>query len=384
MRIENESETAARLARTKSMQKKSQSSASLPQRPGFGTQGREVMLWTNYFELVSNGGLLLHRYNIEVLPDQAGRRPTGKKVKRIIELLLEEYLAQHGYNIATDFKSTIISRIELDVDQDGYSLRYRAEHEDDPAPNARLYQIRLQATGTLTVSELIDYLTSTQAGSLFGSKDEIIQALNIVIGHHPKAASHIASIGANRHFDLTASVSERMSLGAGLQAIRGFFVSVRAATARVLVNVQVKHAAFYEDGPLDRIMAAHLRDNGQSKTRLANFLKKLSVDVTHIVRHNRAGHRVPRIKQIVGLVTREDGRGLQHPPIVADFGAGPKDVKFFLNGQAEGPVGKSKDPSGTGGKKGKKPAKAGPERPFQTGYISVYDFFRQSEYFICH
>ncbi|KAH7014059.1 ribonuclease H-like domain-containing protein, partial [Macrophomina phaseolina] len=200
---------------------------------------------------------------------------------------------------------------------------------------------------------------------------------NIVIGHHPKAASHIASIGANRYFDLTASVSERMSLGAGLQAIRGFFVSVRAATARVLVNVQVKHAAFYEDGPLDRIMAAHLRDNGQSKTRLANFLKKLSVDVTHIVRHNRAGHRVPRIKQIVGLVTREDGRGLQHPPIVADFGAGPKDVKFFLNGQAEGPVGKSKDPSGTGGKKGKKPAKAGPERHFQTGYISVYDFFRQ-------
>ncbi|KAH7002693.1 hypothetical protein B0J12DRAFT_94799 [Macrophomina phaseolina] len=180
MRIENESETAARLARTKSTQKKFQSSASLPQRPGFGTQGREVMLWTNYFELVSNGGLLLHRYNIEVLPDQAGRRPTGKKVKRIIELLLEEYLAQHGYNIATDFKSTIISRIELDVDQDGYSLRYRAEHEDDPAPNARLYQIRLQATGTLTVSELIDYLTSTQAGSLFGSKDEIIQALNIV------------------------------------------------------------------------------------------------------------------------------------------------------------------------------------------------------------
>lgn len=178
MRIENEIGTAVRLARTKSTQKNLAPILHLPQRPGFGTQGREVMLWTNYFELVSHGNLMLYRYSIEVLPDQAGRRPTGKKVKRIVELLLEENLHGNAHNIATDFKSNLISRTELEVDEEGYIIRYRAENEDNPASNARSYRIRLQETGALTVSELGEFLTSTQAGALFGSKEEIIQALN--------------------------------------------------------------------------------------------------------------------------------------------------------------------------------------------------------------
>ena len=91
---------------------------------------------------------------------------------------------------------------------------------------------------------------------------EIIQALNIVVGHHSKEASHIASVGANNRLD--AAQSDTPDLGAGLTALRGFFVSVRATTARVLVNVQVKHGAFYDDGPLDKLMQAFMLQNGQA------------------------------------------------------------------------------------------------------------------------
>lgn len=378
IRIERETETAVNFVRAKSPMGKPAFDARLPLRPGFGTRGREVLLWANYLDLMAFGDLLLFRYSIEILPDQRGRTPTGKKVKRVVQLLLEEHLAQYGHDIATDFKSNLISKTELDLDEDCYEIHYKAEDEDDPAPNARIYQIRLQPTGALTVSELMDYLTSSHSGALFGSKDEIIQALNIVVGNHPKAASYTASVGANKHFHLAAATSERFDLGAGLLALRGFFVSVRAATARILVNVQVKHAAFYDDGPLDKLMLTYIRTNGPSTVKLGNFLKKLSINVTHIVKKNRSGSTIPRIKVVLGLATRDDGRGQQNPPIVLEFGSGPKDVKFFLGDRGQGPAGRPQVASATNGNRGRKAAKLGPEPPSQGQYISVYDFFRQT------
>jgi len=337
------------------------------------------MLWANYFELVAPPDLLLFRYSIEILPDDAGRRPTGKKAKRIVELLLEEHLSLHRSSVATDYKSNLVCRFEIPINEETYDVRYRSEEEDDPSPNAKTYRIRLQDTGTLRVSELTDYLTSTHASALFGSKEEIIQALNIVIGHHPKSASNLFSVGANKHFDLSPAPSEIMSLGAGLQAIRGFFISVRAATSRILVNVQVKHTACYNEGPLDRLIFVYLDQSGPNMFKLGNFLKKVRVQVIHIVRRNRAGHEIPRIKTIAGLATPGDGHSLAHPPIVPKFAAGAKEVKFFLGSPGEQPQGKEQGSAKKEAKRGKKSGKPGPQPP-QEGYISVYDFFQRSNY----
>ncbi|KAI0902933.1 putative RNA interference and gene silencing protein [Ustulina deusta] len=292
----------------------------------------------------------------------------------IIGLLLEEHFLPRKYNIATDFKSNLISRDELDVKEEDYIVTYRSEEEDSPAPNATQYRIGIRFTGSLTLSELINHLTSTQAGLMFGSKDEIIQALNIVLGHHPKAEPAVATIAANRHFSMNATAQDRMSLGAGLQVIRGFFMSVRAATARILVNVQVKNMAFYDEGPLDKIMMAYMSVNGPNKIGLLKFVKRLSVDVTHITRTNSRGQRIPRIKTVQGFATRDDGRNLAHPPIVPQFGAGAKEVQFFLDTSAGA---SSSQPVPTAGRGRKKGAKAGPVPPSTGSYINVFDFFKQ-------
>jgi len=331
-------------------------------------------LWTNYFELVSYGNQVLYRYSIDILPDHSGRRPSGKKARRLVKLLLEEHLSQYAARIATDFKSNLVSSTELDIAEDSYDVVYRVEGEDDAPANARHYHIRLLHTGSLTVSELLDDLTSTNATGLYGSREEIIQALNMVVGHHPKAASHIASIGANRHYGLTAAASDRMTLGAGLAAIRGFLISVRAATGRLLLNIQVKNGAFYEDGPLERLMAAYLESNGHNLVKLANFVKKLSINVTHIVRRNRAGHQIPRIKVVTGVATKNDGIALPHPPIVRGYGAGPKDVSFWLESTSESSSSATSKP-GTGSKNKKKAPKSGLVPPPNGRYINVYDFF---------
>lgn len=56
----------------------------------------------------------------------------GKKIRRIVELLLKEHLLGNAHNIATDFKSNLISRIELNVNEKGYILCYHIENKDDP------------------------------------------------------------------------------------------------------------------------------------------------------------------------------------------------------------------------------------------------------------
>ena len=343
----------------------------MPQRPGFGTQGQRVMLWANSFPLAFKENVHLYRYNVDITPSTgAASVPTGKKKRRVVQLLLDNHFSGHRLDIATDFKSTLISATDLELDEEVYRVPYRGDFEDEHAPGAPTYNVRVQSTGMVDLPEMINYLTSTNAGAMLGSKEEVIQALNIVLGHTPRAAPEIASIGSSKHFRLTGGTSEKLDIGSGLCALRGFFFSVRAATARVIVNVQVKSAAFYNEGPLDMVMRAYLHDNGHSRVKLGNFLKRLSVNVTHIKRTNRQGQMIPRVKQIFGLATQQDGHGDPTPPKVGSFGAGPRDVLFYLG-----------EPSSSGKpKNGKKAGKSGPNPPVsKNGYISVYDFFWQSK-----
>ncbi|KAL8720197.1 MAG: hypothetical protein Q9181_007949 [Wetmoreana brouardii] len=130
-------------------------------------------------------------------------------------------------------------------------------------------------------------------------------------------------------------------------------------------------------GSVAKIMHVYVQQHGPNKINLTKFWKKFSVDVTHIMRTNSSGRRIPRIKTVQGLAMRDDGRNRAHPPIVPQFGAGAKEVQFFLEDAGEDASGKPKAPGG--GKKGKKAPRAGPEAPSQGKYVSVYDHFRQSE-----
>ncbi|KAH8821858.1 RNA interference and gene silencing protein [Xylogone sp. PMI_703] len=351
----------------------------MPPRPGYGTRGKkEVVPWANYFQLAAPMNMTLFRYNIDIKPERSAKQPAGKKAKRIIELFIEEHLSQYKDGITTDYRSNMICKTGITIEEKEYKIVYRAEDEDAPAPNADSYILYLQATGTLKVSELMDYLTSGHVGALFASKEEVIQALNIVMGHYPKETPGIFSVGANKHFPLAPAASDYRSLGAGMQAIRGFFVSIRSATSRLLLNVQVKYTVCYEDGPLGRLMLECLAQNGRNLFKLQSFLDRMKIRVTHIVRKNNAGREIPRFKNIRGLATPNDGRDLQHPPRVAKFGAGSKEVEFFLNDPGNQPSG-SEPAAPKKGKKGKKPVKQGPEPSTGGGrYISVYDFFRET------
>jgi eukaryotic translation initiation factor 2C len=363
--------------------------AKFPCRPGYGSKGQKIILWTNYFEMIPSPDLLLYRYNVAVQPPAK-----GKKLSQIVRLLLE--LPEYDHfrdDIVTDFKSTLVSRRRLSPGATESAIEYRAEGEDEPRAHAQTYRLRVEETGTLTVSELTDYLTSTTVNTAYMDKLPVLQALNIFLGHYARSSPAIATIGSSKSFSLTQS-APKWDLGAGLSALRGFFSSVRVATCRILVNVNVSYGAFYDAIPLDQLIQKYGPANQFNRAKLQSFLKRVRVRVIHLrEKKNRVGESISRVKTIFGLATKDDGQGLEHPPQFPNlranpnqiFGAGSKDVEFFLSdssgapsssstGQAAGqPGSKKKGKASKGGARGHGPGQSVP----QGGrYISVYEFFR--------
>lgn len=285
----------------------------LPSRPVYGTRGERVTVWANYFQLLFDPGLVLYHYNIDIQPPAVGRKRT-----RIVELVLQQpgFYAWR-YRICSDFKSTLISRVPLDDELTACNITYQSELETEPGRGATTYHIRLQHTRTLLARRLLEYLTSTTLDTVFDDRDALIQAFNILLNHYAKSDGNLVTFG-NKTFprDLVGS-----DLGGGLMAIRGFFSSVRAATGRLLVNVNVCCSAFYRPGPLVGLMMAHgLND----KYRLEQFLKGVRVTTSHT--------GTPRIRTILALASLSDGQN-QTRPRVPEFGAGANQVQFWLQEQ---------------------------------------------------
>ncbi|CAJ2501891.1 Uu.00g047440.m01.CDS01 [Anthostomella pinea] len=362
-----------------------------PARPGYGTRGKVITLWANYVEILVAPQLTLYRYAITMKPDDAG----GKKRTQIVRLLLEtSKLAPMHEDIVTDFKSTLFSRTKIPRDEvvippggkvvippsDDVVIpvTYRFEGEDEPLAQATTYEVTLKFTNTLSVRELAEYLTSTDWSAAYDSKLDMIQAFNIFLNHYSKSAGNLATIGSSKTFSLETD-AKTFHLGKSLTAVRGFFASVRVAANRVLVNVNVSHGAFYDARALDQLIAKC----GRKKRKLNSFLWKLRVRTTHLKgKKNKKSEEIPRIKTVLGLATLEDGRTgkppPEHPPIVPEYGAGAKAVKFWLEASASGqrnsgPPQASLSSSKKKGPKSSKQPVAGP--PTAGGYISVYDFF---------
>lgn len=250
--------------------------------------------------------------------------------------------------------------------------------------------ISYQETGTFSVSELITYLNSTDMNTTYADKLPVLQALNIFLGHYAKSSPTVATVGSSKSFSIT---TPKQDLGAGLSALLGFFSSIRLATCRILVNVNVSHGIFYDAIPLGSLIEKYGASNNSG---LQSFLKRVRVKVTHLAeKKNKAGESIPRVKTIYGLASKDDGHGLDHPPLVRSFGAGPNDVEFFLNdsigepsslsaGQAAGTLSsekKGKDSKGGASTHGPGQNVSGQNASRQNAsqggrYISVYEFFR--------
>lgn len=150
----------------------------MPSRPGYGTEGTAFVVYANYVQLIPPRDLTLYVYDISQITPEV----KGKKRIQVIRLMVNEAaeLADYRNDIVTDFRSTLISRKKLALktegpDADIVTVVYKAEGEDDPKERAPQYKIKVQHTKTLTVGDLMDFLTSTNPATLYENKLELIR-----------------------------------------------------------------------------------------------------------------------------------------------------------------------------------------------------------------
>ena len=352
---------------------------SKPCRPSYGIKDGTVEFLTNYFPITLPDGLVLHRYSITIDDEFDGGKqvpePKNKKLKRIIRLMLDKLrLSELRIPIATDFKSTLICKGM--IPQSLWVTKIRYFHEDDlgPSNDSRTWTVRIEETlPVLKISDLKNFLASTTVIPPFNDRDSMLQALNIIFGHHAKSNLTISMVGGNKGFnnDAKNKHTEQQSLKDGLEAIRGYFLSVRLATFRAIVNVNVCHGAFYKAIRLQDLIfdwsknSANWEGKWLKWQELETFLKGLKVKTNYL--KDKYHRQVTQVRSIKSFATKKDGEGTKNPPRVQDYAAPPRWVSFYLDDE------KNVEDVTKQSSKAKDSVKRAEDK-----YISVAKFFKNS------
>ncbi|KAI9779870.1 MAG: hypothetical protein M1839_007183 [Geoglossum umbratile] len=239
----------------------------------------KIILRANYFRLVPRPEQVWYRYWVDLAPDKTVKR----KRRRIFTLLLNhDRFAAERACMATDYGNIIISAKKLvlgDGDRAVVEIVYVDSDQGSPAPNATRYKAKIQMTGDLAVTNLLQYLSSPAPDAFYEGKEEMIQALNIVMARHVNANPDVVPIAGNNFFPLLGGANQH-DLRGGLIALRGYYTSVRTSTLRIILNVNVCTAAFLQPGPLLDLLRRYRQQSTPEMPMWAveGFVKKLRIE----------------------------------------------------------------------------------------------------------
>ncbi len=334
-----------------------------PTRPGFSNNGTKVILWANYFKMDVKAPAL---WKYDVMPSEpkfpdaqsdtsetttgksvdSAEGPKGRKLTRLIELALEK-LNLPDASIASEYKEKVISLTELDLPEDAV---IKVEYKDTRG-RAHKWNVKFHGPQPISIESLLDYLKTMrdpEDDGSFPKFPEVIDALNVILGHSPRVDKDTATIGRGRFF---ATDPERMDetphMPPGLLTIlRGYFQSVRLATGRVLLNTNVTHGVFrrpieltelFRKLELNRMSGQAGAQNIQyfnNLKRLQKYLNKARI-ICKVPTDSGPTQYVITERTIAGMAYNKDGEGAHKDQPRPQFQpgflyGGPGNVKFFL------------------------------------------------------
>jgi eukaryotic translation initiation factor 2C len=271
----------------------------LPGRKSYGDTGKAVVLRVNYFQLqlahdVGKKVLdrVLHRYTVawadEKMPKLKKRRAM-EQVLALPEFKSLTHASDYGVNIVTAEKVSeklLNQELKVVLPPKGSSAVLAApddgasEHVKAAAARNTI-EFKINAPATLNVRDLVAYIESTSREGHYAGYGDLMQMLNIIMCKAPNEAASVAKLpgnkfyphqgllGANNHPDVDFE-----ELAGGLVALRGYFSSVRCATGRMLLNLNVTSGAFYQTVPLMELLA---RFGNPDPEQREIFIRRLKV-----------------------------------------------------------------------------------------------------------
>ncbi|KAL9031872.1 MAG: hypothetical protein Q9196_000127 [Gyalolechia fulgens] len=293
---------------------------TLPSRPSYGTNGRPIVVRTNYFKLLTKpGGVTIFRYHMSFEPSLQDQR---RKNRRLVELLFSSNTILQSAGVATDYSNLIVTAQKLPLGNGGgitIPQKYWEAEDDGPSPKSKTYNVTISNEYSMPLQQLLDYVSSPPGVTSAGfDKAELIQALNIIM---TRTASENRSIygggDQKKFFTYPTDRNAWYDLGSGLIALKGFYTSVRTSTSRLLVNVNVANAAFYPNANLLGLMRLHTPNRANdSRSGLEGFISRLKVSHAYIrAKKDDPNSSLKRVKTVQGF---SHPTAKQDPPPLAN------------------------------------------------------------------
>ncbi|KAF2215264.1 hypothetical protein CERZMDRAFT_56848 [Cercospora zeae-maydis SCOH1-5] len=295
------------------LQTRGQVIEGLPGRPGYGTKGKPIVLRTNYFKFTTayeakQPEVPLYRYVVDI------RETTVSKPK--LRRLFNEIFKHPAFSKvkwATDYASILVTTDKLDLDNmqkgqewikmtlpsENGAARQATPGEEAPdfVKNARdrnTFGFKIKYLDSFSPREMIHYLQSKSSGALYAGRADLVQILNVIVAKTPNEMANVRSVGGNKFYPYNNHPGvEYKDLGGGLEALRGYFSSVRPAISRLLVNINVTSGAFFT--------AQHLLDTFDARANLDQqeaFVRMLKVEARYV----RDGQQQPFMKKTKTIV----------------------------------------------------------------------------------
>ena len=342
---------------------------AFPSRPAFGSKGKKIVVFANYFPITIKKGLKVFKYTINVYKvpppeeeDTSGKgkakaRPQnvevkGQKLYMAVWAALKKLEAEDQL-IASEFKSQVIFTIKPDLGNMEVEVDVPMTKVFEEGQRVDKCVVKFYGPQTVFIDDLLRYLetgrdTPGEEGQ-FPHYPIHVDTLNVVVGHQPRMNSdETAPLGSSRFFAIgenTVFQDLRGRHGGGnpLVALRGYFKSVRLGTGRLMLNVNVAHCVFKLGGNLAEIMdnlsisAPKAKDHNDRPIQLfARFLNKSRLRVSMQL---DSGKKVHRPKTVYGFASRRDAIGMANGPKFAGPDRNfypPGDVSFYMSKDGEG------------------------------------------------
>jgi eukaryotic translation initiation factor 2C len=272
----------------------------LPGRRTYGTQGKPVTLRTNYFHLqlaYDAGGAVLNKPLYRYTVTFADNKMPKLKKRRAMEQILA-FPVFKDVTRASDFATNIVTTSEISEE-----FVNNKKHEvvlppkgsttvpgavDDSAQEhvkaARARNtvvFRFERALSLNVRDLIAHINSTSAGAHYAGQQQLVQMLNIIMCKHSNEAASVAKLPGNKFYPQQGLLGvnnhphvDFEELAGGLVALRGYYSSVRCATGRILLNLNVTSGAFYQTVSVINLLS---RFGNRDLEQQEIFVRKLKV-----------------------------------------------------------------------------------------------------------
>ncbi|KAK3170326.1 hypothetical protein OEA41_009713 [Lepraria neglecta] len=231
-------------------------------------------------------------------------------------------------NLATDFKSNLVSRTDLGIQEKAFEIQYTREGEDRPGPRTKTYQVKITKRHVLPLVNFMQCLSAPRA-------------------NNPQSNNAITTIGQKGFPIVRPSTGNELGEGE---------VSFNASVGALRVPEKLSEL-------INRFGNTH----GHDAQRLHTFLKEIRVEITYPRVKNSAGELIKVVKTISGLAHWDDSQNYKEP--------GNRPV-----GEAQASKDKLEAPAPSAVQSGKVVGKAkgkpkGEDSQPPHGFETVYDYF---------